>query len=36
MANDASLKNDELINKDLIKKWLLWGFFWILFAPTMG
>ena len=36
MATEASLKNDELINKDLIKQWLLWGFFWVLFAPTLG
>jgi cytochrome c oxidase cbb3-type subunit 1 len=26
----------ELINKSLIKGWLLWGFVWMLFAPTVG
>lgn len=36
MANHATEISDELINKDLIKSWLLWGFFWILFAPTVG
>ncbi|GIX48457.1 MAG: membrane protein [Candidatus Tectimicrobiota bacterium] len=29
-------RNDELINRDLIRQWLLWGFFWVLFAPTVG
>ncbi len=37
MAEQALIRNnDELINKDLIKKWLLWGFVWVLFAPTVG
>jgi cytochrome c oxidase cbb3-type subunit I len=36
MANQSTETSDELINKDLIKSWLLWGFFWILFAPTVG
>jgi cytochrome c oxidase cbb3-type subunit 1 len=35
-ATDVSVQNDALINKDLIRQWLLWGFFWILFAPTVG
>jgi cytochrome c oxidase cbb3-type subunit 1 len=32
----AARRNDELINADLIRRWLLWGFFWLLFAPTIG
>lgn len=30
------VRNDELINRDLIRRWLLWGFFWLMFAPTVG
>lgn len=36
MAEVARRNNDELINKDLIRQWLLGGFFWVLFAPTIG
>src|ERR687887_378844 len=36
MADHAIENRDELIDRDLIKSWLLWGFFWILFAPTVG
>ncbi|MBI3028517.1 MAG: cbb3-type cytochrome c oxidase subunit I [Candidatus Rokubacteria bacterium] len=36
MAEDAQVRNDELINRDLIRKWLSWGFFWLLFFPTIG
>lgn len=36
MAQDALVRNDELINKDLIRKWLAWGFLWLLFFPTVG
>lgn len=32
----AIARNDELINRDLIRQWLLWGFFWLMFAPTVG
>ncbi len=32
----ASLRNDQLIDPELIRRWLLWGFFWLLFAPTIG
>src|SRR6266508_785243 len=32
----AMVRNDELINRDLIRQWLLWGFFWLMFAPTVG
>jgi cytochrome c oxidase cbb3-type subunit I len=36
MATDAVARNDELIDGALIRKWLLWGFFWLMFAPTIG
>src|SRR5215813_14772535 len=39
MANDAaqaSAKNDELINADLVRKWLASGLGWLLFFPTIG
>ncbi len=36
MAEVALVRNDELINRDLIRKWLAWGFFWLLFFPTVG
>src|ERR1700724_4249412 len=26
----------QLIDRDLIRQWLLWGFFWVMFAPTIG
>ena len=32
----AMLRNDELINRTVIRHWLLWGFFWVMFAPTVG
>ena len=32
----AMARNDELINRDLIRQWLLWGFFWTMLAPTVG
>jgi len=28
--------NDELMDVRLIRGWLLWGFFWLMFAPTIG
>ena len=31
-----ALRNDELIDARLIRGWLLWGFFWLMFAPTIG
>jgi cytochrome c oxidase cbb3-type subunit 1 len=34
--DEAVLRNDALINPDLIRKWLLWGLFWVMFAPTIG
>src|SRR5262245_1370299 len=33
---EARRLNDTLIDPDLIRQWLLWGFFWLLFAPTVG
>src|ERR1700736_2362655 len=27
---------DQLIDRDLIRKWLYWGLFWVMFAPTIG
>jgi len=36
MATSDPTRNDELINKALIRAWLGWGFFWLLFAPTIG
>ncbi|HSF07538.1 MAG TPA: cbb3-type cytochrome c oxidase subunit I [Methylomirabilota bacterium] len=32
----AMARNDALINPDLIRRWLLWGFFWLMLAPTVG
>ena len=29
-------RNDALVNAELVRGWLLWGFFWLLFAPTVG
>ena len=33
---EIALRNDELIDKNLIRQWLLWGSFWLLFAPVVG
>ncbi len=27
---------DTLIDRDLILKWIYWGLFWLMFAPTIG
>ncbi len=32
----AMARNDELIDRELIRRWLLWGFFWLMLAPTVG
>jgi len=32
----AMVRNDELIDPTLIRGWLLWGFFWLMLAPTVG
>ncbi|MGH8500984.1 MAG: cbb3-type cytochrome c oxidase subunit I [Gammaproteobacteria bacterium] len=35
-AQDAFPDLDELIDKPLIRKWLLWGLFWLMFTPSIG
>src|SRR5262249_58273375 len=32
----AIARNDALVNADLVRQWLLWGFFWTMLAPTVG
>ncbi len=38
MNRDASTLPDldALIDRPLIRKWLYWGLFWVMFAPTIG
>ena len=36
MAEQTLRQTDEVINGDLIRQWLLWGFVWVLLAPTLG
>ena len=36
MANHVIDNGSEVINPELIKGWLLWGFVWVLLAPTLG
>jgi cytochrome c oxidase cbb3-type subunit 1 len=26
----------DLVHKDIVRKWLVWGFFWAIVAPTLG
>src|SRR5437867_6564087 len=33
---EASSRNDELIDADLIRQWLAWGLGWLLLFPTIG
>ncbi|PYN51591.1 MAG: cytochrome oxidase, partial [Candidatus Rokuibacteriota bacterium] len=33
---EASSRNDELIDADLIRKWLACGLGWLLLFPTIG
>lgn len=35
-AQDAFADLDALIDKSLIRKWLLWGLFWLMFTPSIG
>jgi cytochrome c oxidase cbb3-type subunit 1 len=36
-AEEASLdKGNGLVNNKIVKEWLLWGFFWAVFAPLLG
>jgi cytochrome c oxidase cbb3-type subunit 1 len=32
----ATTDLDQLIDRELIRKWLYWGLFWVMFAPTVG
>jgi cytochrome c oxidase cbb3-type subunit 1 len=38
MIRDESVVTDldQLLDRDLIRKWLYWGLFWVMFAPTIG
>ena len=36
MATDVAIRNDQLIDTALIRKWLAWGFVWLLIFPTVG
>ena len=33
---EAQRLNDDVIDRALIRRWLAWGFFWLLFFPTLG
>lgn len=35
-AEDAFADLDALIDRSLIRKWLLWGLFWLMFTPSIG
>ncbi len=35
-GEDGATRNDELIDRELIRRWLAWGFLWLLVAPTIG
>ena len=35
-AEDARPDLDALIDKPLIRKWLYWGLFWLMFTPSIG
>ncbi len=37
MASATAIpKPDDLIDRALIKKWLYWGMFWLMFTPSIG
>ena len=36
MNEDARRQNDQVIDRELIRKWLACGFFWLLLFPTVG
>lgn len=37
MANTTAIPNpDDLIDREVIKKWLYWGLFWLMFTPSIG
>ena len=27
---------DDLVDRDLVLKWLYWGLFWLMFTPSIG
>ena len=29
-------RQEELVNKELVREWLKWGFFWSIFGPLIG
>jgi cytochrome c oxidase cbb3-type subunit 1 len=33
---EAQRLNDDVIDRTVIRRWLAWGFFWLLFFPTLG
>ena len=33
---DARRLNDDVVDREVIRAWLAWGFFWLLFFPTVG
>ncbi len=36
MAEATAARLDELIDRPLIRKWLYWGMFWLMFTPSVG
>jgi len=36
VVQNGAVRNDELIDRALIRGWLGWGFVWLLVAPTVG
>ena len=36
MAEAASQNLDELVDQGLVRKWLYWGLFWLMFTPSVG
>jgi cytochrome c oxidase cbb3-type subunit I len=31
-----NLTDNDLVNRGIVRSWLLWGFFWAIFAPVIG
>ena len=36
MTEAASQNLDELVDQELVRKWLYWGLFWLMFTPSVG
>ena len=36
MTETAQERLDSLVDRPLVKLWLYWGLFWLMFAPTVG